>query len=429
MGDIAAQAALDEGLFRAYSRPSALLLEDFMRHPVLRFGLFTLFAIFLYACSLPAQSRGNLFPDTTENIHLEMVFNYSVTDPNTEAGVVDMVWGSSYTQPQSVYNTYYIPYSVDNYFHSLKWYRANHPDWLEYQCDRKTLASEFGAKRLAPFDVTNPDVRAYQWSNWVDAPLTSGYDGIVVDTLTLTNDWKRCGHYNTSGKWVQQYSGKPYDARFRRDALAWEAATYAHVHQLSPTATMQVNYAYQFNEPAADNLTMMTTTDLLFDERGFTDWGASGQNYSPPAQWTKISDVLSKVQSKSICYMTNGEEPELTDLISQAERLWVIANYLLVKNNCTYMYMSGFAADGSQDYGRLITFPEYSIQIGHAVGEREKQQGVWVREFSAGWTMVNPYNRTATVKVPAGQWVDVNGVLAGPTVTMSPQTGIVLLAQ
>ena len=116
-----------------------------------------------------------------------MVFNYNVTDVNTESGVVDMVWASDYpNQPADVYNTVYIPYSVDNFTHSVAWYQKNHPDWLEYLCDRKTLAFEFGSTALAPIDFANPKVRAYQWANWVDAPLSQGYAGIAVDTMSAS---------------------------------------------------------------------------------------------------------------------------------------------------------------------------------------------------------------------------------------------------
>ena len=117
-------------------------------------------------------ARTQYFPDTTNNIHLEMVFNYNVPDINAETGVVDMVWGSNFPkEPRNVYNTAYIPYSVDNFTNSVAWYQQNHPDWLEYLCDRTTLAFEFGATTLAPIDFANPAVQAYQWANWVDAPL------------------------------------------------------------------------------------------------------------------------------------------------------------------------------------------------------------------------------------------------------------------
>jgi len=400
-----------------------------MPFPPRVFWIFWVLCCGITPCFSQEHARTRFFPDTTDGIHLEMVFNYSVPDPNVETGVVDMVWGSDFTTPAGVYNTAYIPYSVDDFFRPVAWYKKWHPDWLEYQCDRKTLAFEFGTTSLAPLDITNQKVRDFQWRHWVDAPLARGYSGIVVDTLTLTNDWQRCGHYTRSGEWVRQYSGGPNSKAFRRDALDWEAATYHHVHEQNPTATLQVNYSYQSNQSVADNLKMMTTTDLLFDERGYTEYGTPGGNVPSPAEWETITTALSYTQSKGVCYMTNGEEPELTTQISQEERLWVIANYLLVKNNCTYMYMTGFGADGAQDYGTLVQFPEYSIRIGHALGERVKWQGVWMRAFSGGLALVNSSDRAAEVELPAGQWTDVNGNAAGPKITMGQQTGVVLLGR
>ncbi len=49
------------------------------------------------------RARTRYFPDTTNNLHLEMVFNYNVADINTESGVVDIVWASDYpNQPADV---------------------------------------------------------------------------------------------------------------------------------------------------------------------------------------------------------------------------------------------------------------------------------------------------------------------------------------
>jgi hypothetical protein len=105
----------------------------------------------------------------------------------------------------------------------------------------------------------------------------------------------------------------------------------------------------------------------------------------------------------------------------------VIANYLLVKNNCTYMYMTGFTGGGGQDYGSLITFPEYSIPIGHPTSAMKKTQGVWARTYSGGLALVNPHLAISTVTLPVGSYIDVNGNSVGPTVTMEGQTGQVLL--
>jgi hypothetical protein len=91
------------------------------------------------------------------------------------------------------------------------------------------------------------------------------------------------------------------------------------------------------------------------------------------------------------------------------------------------MYMTGFSAGGAQDYGSLITFPEYSIPIGHAIGAMKKSHGVWLRKYSGGLAIVNPDYATATVTLPAGSYVDVNGNSVGSTLTMEAQTGQVLL--
>ena len=373
------------------------------------------------SASLP-RHRTQYFPATTDGIHLEMIFDYNVAYPSSEEGVVDMVWGSDYgDRPPHVYTTAYIPYSVDNFTNSVDWYEQNHPDWLEYLCDRKTLAFEFGTTTLAPLDFANPAVKAYQWANWVDGPLSDGYDGIAVDTLSVSANWGRCGHYDLGGNWVRQYTGQLDDPAYQRDELKWAADTYAHVHHYSKTATMQVNMPYEFGYSRDVNLRLMTTSDLVLDERGFTNYGVE-PNFPPPWQWEAIANVIGYVQDKGVCYTTNGEESAPTGQISEQSRLWAIANYLLVKSNCTYMYMSG-----QQEYGSLVIFPEYSIPIGHPLAPMRRTQGVWGRKYSGGLALVNPYTSSKTVVLPEGSYVDVNGMPVGPTVTMEPHSGVVLL--
>lgn len=374
-----------------------------------------------------SSSRSHYFPNTQSGIHLEMVFNYGLADPSPEAGVVDMVWGSSYaTQPAGVYNSAYIPYSVDNFTNPVAWYQTNHPDWLEYKCDKTTLAFEFGTTTLAPLNFADPAVRAYQYAHWIDAPLAQGYSGIAVDTMSLTNQWNRCGHYDSHGVWIQQYSGAANDATFKADVLDWESAVYTHVHVYSPTATMQVNASYDFTQSMQDNLRFMTATDLVLDERGFTNWGSESRNVTTPAEWQTIATVIENVQYRGVCYMTNGEEPQPTTEITQEERLWVLANYLLLKNNCTYVSITGIT-NGAQDYGKLWVFPEYTAAIGRPLGVLTRVRGIWMRKFSGGLTLVNPSNFTANVPLPPGKYVDVNGDKVGSVVTMNPQTGLILL--
>lgn len=363
------------------------------------------------------------FPKTKMNIHLEMVFNGHVHDLNREQGAVDVVWGSSSAdQPPGVYNSSYIPFDLDNFQLSLDWYMTYHPDWLAYKCDR-TLAY-YPRSTLPPLDFSNPGVRSFQWDNWVDAPLDRGYRSIAVDLLHLTNDQGRCGHYDLNKQWIQQYSGQTVDSVFAADVLAWESATRDHIHAYPQSGTMQVNVSYT---PDAWSLKLLSLADLVFDECGFTNCGNSERNVTTPSEWSDIVKHIDYAHRKGLCYMTNGEEPGLTQDITPAERQWVIGNYLLVRDNCTYMYMTGFTKKQEQDYGRLIRFREYRIKIGSPAGDMYQQQGAWQRGYSNGFVLVNPDDQTAVVDLPPGDWVDVDGNPVRSPATLEKQTALILL--
>ncbi|HEX4861688.1 MAG TPA: putative glycoside hydrolase [Rhizomicrobium sp.] len=381
----------------------------------------------LIAPPAAATRRGD-FPPTKFDIHLEMVFNSVLFNDGhlgDETGNVDLVWGSySPDQPPGMYNSFYIPIPVDDAFgatHDVSWYQANHPDWLEYKCDQTTLAYTFGDTSRAPLDFANPQVRAYQWSNWIDPALAAGYQSIAVDEADLLNDFARCGHFDGHHRWVQQYTGDPTDSAFVRDMVKWTKLTRQHIHAQSTTATMQLNAPYNFQASLDDNRALMGSTDLLFDERGFTNYGNSPP-VPTPDQWGTIIAEIGEAQSKAICYTLNGEEPGNSADITPQERQWAIANYLLIRDNCTYMYMTG-----QQQYGDLVIFPEYKISIGKPLGDRFLTQNIWERNYAKGLALVNPYNASATVSLPAGRWFDVDGNRMGPSVTLGQQTGLVLL--
>jgi len=131
---------------------------------------------------------------------------------------------------------------------------------------------------------------------------------------------------------------------------------------------------------------------LLFDERGFTNWGF--RPTSPPRQLQTIVTQLKYVQSLAFAILTNGRSPArpLTFRKQRAVGDWQL---FAVKNDCTTLYISGYTQPRA-GYGRLITFPEYSIA---SAGNRPDAEnaGIWERRFSNGLTMVNPYAATATV--------------------------------
>lgn len=379
---------------------------------------------------VPSPRRGE-FPPTPSGVHLNLVFNYLVKNLRHEIGVVDVVWGSRSPNPKQVVNQFYTPFERDGPYgrpaHSLQWWKQNHPDWIEYRCDRKTVAFEF-KERNVPFDIANPAATAYQRTSAVDPALMAGYRGIDFDNLELGNYWHRCGHFSASGSWVRQYSGKDDDPRYTGDVLAWAQSTFAYIHRRSSTATMTINFSYDGSFSAKPNYRLATQTDEVLDESGFTNWGTKGQNVTTPQEWRNIVGLIRAVQANKGCYMENGEEPALSKDITQAERLWVVANYLLVRDDCTYVWISGFTKSGAQDYGRILLYPEYELAIGKPTGSALEIGGAWERPYAGGLALVNSSDRIARVPIK-GRYVDENGRHYSGEVTLAEKTGQILLSK
>lgn len=136
--------------------------------------------------------------------------------------------------------------------------------------------------------------------------------------------------------------------------------------------------------------------------------------------------AIDALQAGTSCYMENGEEPSLSSKIPQTDRLWVVANYLLTRDDCTYVWMSGFTANGGQDYGRIILFPEYDLTIGAPAGPRQAVGRGWQRAYSHGLALVNP--SSAAVSFPLAQtYVDENGTPYGGSIALPPYSGQILL--
>ena len=68
----------------------------------------------------------------------------------------------------------------------------------------------------------------------------AGDAGIAFDNLELSNESGRCGHFDASGHWVQQFTGHGGDPAFTQSVLEWTAIMRAQVHAYSPTATATI---------------------------------------------------------------------------------------------------------------------------------------------------------------------------------------------
>lgn len=371
--------------------------------------------------------RGYLMPQAPSGIAVGMAMNFDVKEKSSEVGRIDYVWGASSPQPASVYNTAYIKYARDQETHTIAWWKANHPDWLEYKCNKRSLAYQFHHKN-APLDIANPEVRAYQWREEVEPRLAEGYAGIAFDNLELSNESGRCGHFDISHKWVAQFTGRGGDPAFTQSVLEWTAAMREQVHSYSPTATVSINFSYDPRAGAAENAALMDEADLVFDERGMTNWGQTGADRPSPEMWLAIYESARAVQEGGSCYDLNEEFPGESSAIPAGELEWAIANYLLIKDNCTYISISGFRGKKSySDYGVLHWYPQYERPVGEPTGPAvEQASGAYVRELTGGLALVNPTLGAAEVTLPPGGWVDGQGNEASGSLVLAAQQGLVL---
>src|SRR6185312_7626039 len=374
--------------------------------------------------------RGYEMPQAPSGIAVGMAMNYDVKEKASEVGRIDYVWGASSPAPASVYNTAYIKYARDQETHPIAWWKAEHPTWLEYKCNKRSLAYQFHRK-LAPLDITNPEVRAYQWSEEIEPRLAEGYAGIAFDNLELTNESGRCGHFDSSHKWVAQFTGQSGDGAFTASVLEWTAAMREEVHAYSPSATVSINFSYEPRASAAANAALMDDADLVFDERGMTNWGQPGADRPSPELWLQIYEAARAVQEGGSCYDLNEEFPGASTAIPASELEWAVANYLLIKGDCTYISTSGFRGKkmNQQDYGVLHWYPQYEAAVGEPTGPAvEQPSGAYVRELTGGLAAVNPTLATAEASLPPGVWRDGQGEQVSGSLVLGPQQGAVLTA-
>jgi len=101
--------------------------------------------------------------------------------------------------------------------------------------------------------------------------------------------------------------------------------------------------------------------------------------------------------------------------------LWNIANYLLMKERCTFMHISG-----RQEYGMLLAYPEYRVAIGHPTAAPLEQGGGWERAYSNGLVLVNPGDSAAEVPLD-GSYADDRGQAVTSPVKLGPHRGAVLI--
>jgi len=380
-------------------------------------------------------------PNTSSNVHLAMgaiggvssCCNALLTTNAPMENVWDWNNGTASSYP-TIFKGYYFPADrqpstqYTSTAEPLSWFQTNHPDWIEYQCDRTTTAYEFGDTTYIPLDVSNPAVLAWEEQNfWGPIAASGNYQELSFDNFQFDNSgsWsgQRCGHYDTNGSWVQQYSGTSNDSNYRQFEITLAQNLQSWLHANNPNVAFSPNFSYADSYPAQSD-SLMATADILLDEQGWTNG-----NSAPPWQyldtaWIDKAQHLSSFLATGKGWIDQNHEPVNGTSTTTAQRQWAIGNYLMFKNSTSWMFI-----DGTTDAGQLVNLPEYAAaQVGTPTNTYYANQGVYRRDFTGGLVFVNPSSATSyTVTIPANTYKDLYGTVQGGSVTLSSGTAIVLV--
>ena len=364
------------------------------------------------------------FSDTATAIHSFLTFDYRITAAQIPqiAPRTDFVWGADGSNVQAwhaanpkTFVSYYIPSNQDPNANSLSYWQANHPDWVLYQCDRKTPATAPGYPNI-DLDVSNPAVQAWQLG-MIKSAATQGYDGIAFDLFALANYRGACGIFR-NGQWVQLYTGAVHDAKYTADLLAWLHATYTAMHALPRPLYLVPNYVLDVDPASPEAAQLIANVDGVLDEEAFGNYGS----YTTDASWLLRVQFLDKLQQAGKEALPVGG---FTTVDKNAIE-WSLATYLMFKEHHAALYVAG--SSGAQ-YGMDDYHAEYAAAVGNACGAMTAAQGGYTRTFQHAQAIVNP-SSTATVKFmlpPGATDHDLYGTAVSGSVTLAPHSGIVLL--
>ena len=198
-------------------------------------------------------------PDTTNGVHVALVHE-SHTNISDENGVIDYVWGAHIPQAgHTSHKDFYFKFDRAGgdpgthgfpTYYSKEWFLQNHPDWLVYLCDRKTLAYEYNDPQVS-LDITNPAVRQFELNTWIKPALDKGYDGISFDNVNLDNRQSdgRCGIWtsdangNKTWKFLYKDAQSIHGPLYVQSIVAWAKSMYSAIHAYNSAAVITMNYS------------------------------------------------------------------------------------------------------------------------------------------------------------------------------------------
>jgi len=368
------------------------------------------------AASCDSQPGYTLPPPAIGRVGRAQIFDYRLKDKSVLIGRRDFIWNAS-GPPIPVWSTNYIAADRDlDRTHTLAWFEANHPDWIVYGCDG-VPTDEYGDVYIS-VDITRPEVREALFEQGVVAKTAKRpVQSIGVDNLDNTNSFRECG-VRQGGALKKNYSGRRVDPSFAQHQADWMAWLAPRVHARGLALTGNLSYN---GGDRASYWKIAHNLDVILDETGFE---RKCRPIMLDGQWLDRITLFRDVARAKPLVVIEQVCPTLPE-ITPATIAWSLANYLLIKEDRTYLALT----PEIQPYGALDDFPELYLNIGAAAGPLSERGGVYYRRFERALALVNPSSRSqATFEVEGGGWKDeATGISQAGSITLPPATAMVLV--
>lgn len=229
-----------------------------------------------------------------------------------------------------------------------------------------------------------------------------GYEGVFVDDVNLDDPSQigisrvSCGQASGSGN-----NNLPIDPRtgLVMTSDSWNRYFAEFMEQLrnaipaKQIAHNSIWYITPFDNPYL--LREIQAANIIQMEQGFIDGGlTSGTGkYS----WSRKMDFVNLVHSNGRIVVDRDE-----DVTNDAQQEYGVANYFLL-NNGNDFYDPVYRSSPNDPWN------VYGTNLGSAVNGRYQWNGLWRRDFSAGFVLVNPPGGATTTVNLGGTYSDLYG--------------------
>jgi len=312
---------------------------------------------------------------------------------------------------------------------TVEWWQANHPDWILYECDQKTIAYITGVSSV-PLDISNPDVVNYILNLVGGYSEQNGYSALGFDLVSLNNDTggvpnlHGCGVITKNG-WVQKFSGRTVDPLWANAMLSFLSTARTYLHgQPRPLAIWGNNVPGSYTFGDSDETQLIGDLDVVLDESGFANYGrySTDAYFNATAQWAKYIQGL----GKGFMDVNEWQGTQLTN----AELDYALATYAVVKERAAVMFAAPYGEYGEEHY-----FTQYTTKIGPPCAEMYGGPSylglgrfAYYRQYRQALALVNTSPTASyTVKLPQKTYTDVaSGAIVTSPLALGPNSGSLL---